>query len=281
MNKTGSNYKFNFEEKFRNDPIFSQFVHDVFKWILVTIASFFVVKEVVVSEVKPKTIDEKFAETKSCDYKWACYLYDVTSEDYLYFMDFEKDLSSYNQAFEAFLNHKNGRLDKGDNSFYSFSNINDYYQFGLNQRVLKRKILGDMFPTIRKYNRKELEQKRDTLLLNMWVWETKLNKSYQRVLAYIEENDLTNRLIVIAEKIEDNSQKDRTADDEMETIGMIEEMKRHCQVLSGFIELFFTEEFNQMESDFFEIIINYRQLVRTVLFQEKWRSMTTLDFQEV
>ena len=58
MDKNGNKYKFDFWGKIKNDPIFSQFVQDVVKWLIGLIISFFVVKDAVVPMFKKEDNDE-------------------------------------------------------------------------------------------------------------------------------------------------------------------------------------------------------------------------------
>lgn len=277
MDKNDNKYKFDFWGKMENDPIFSQFVQDVVKKIVVTIiafiGSFFVIEKVVIPIYESMRM-KKEDVVKEVSNNWAYYLYETPSEEYENYITFRKDVAKYIEKEDEF-----ERLEKAPANTISFGEV--YYKMGLELFGYRIKIIEDVRLTAKQHNRQDLIKEIGELGIEMRAWKDSFTDCFLCMKSFAEEKDIQRRAEKFREKYSDNNDTVDTVYVEknkfdIEDQQFIFDGQKLMRMAVELIQLYHSDEYYKMEKRYYEIVNEYLQMVKTLLMQEKWRSWTTI-----
>jgi hypothetical protein len=274
----------------RKDPIFSTIMLDVVvkrivKAVIAILSLLFITEKVIIPVYDKMVSNKKEAEREVNDNNLPFYYSEVSSEDYWNYVTVQKDLSTYLYEYGEFLRLDTvpvGKISEPENM--NLDIVGQYFQLGNKLVDLKDKILREMLPTVLKYDRYDLEVRLDTLCANYKVWEKKLDDVKREMESFSEEKDLLNRAILMKGILEDDinngiGYEDKTAYEKRERRLLARDLQEYIGFALSIHDLFTSDEYYKMESDFFELIAEYERMVKTNLEQKRWRTMTTLDFK--
>lgn len=271
MDKNDNKFKFDFYEKFNKDPIFAQFVKDVFKWVLGVIIALFTVEEVVKPIYESMSEKKESVKNEIIISDWADSLnktsnkkIDPSSDEYKSYMAFKNDVKIYIKKAEEF-----AQLEKAPAKPSDFGTIfgTVYLNKGLELYSLKKNIIEDMRLTAQKYDRQDLISEIDELSKNMLSWKNSFDNVYLRMKTYAENKKIVERWEAFLEKYKDSTQVSDTCcvekykydNEDHELILDSREYMRNVQYL---MQMYHTEDYYGIEKRFYELVDEYLWMVK-------------------